>query len=550
MWQRADGPTRPGKVDRDAMRPLKLHTKTTILISAITVAVMLATVLLISVRIGALVREDEKELARLQSLSLAEQISLMPSPRDDRDLTRAVAQARGARPNVIAVRVWARAGDAFTEYLASVGSPPAAPVPAGAGEALRRGLTFRSADLRPGRAAPVGGDAVYRVFAPITEKGRVSGAVEIDESLDNVPSVVWQYAQNAFWLALVAVAMITLATWLSFRYFVYHPLERLLRAISPAGEARAGAEDELGRASQEYHRMLGRVQELTEERGRQQEALRERIREATRELQSRNTQLAEANRELWETSRRLTQMERLAAAGQTAAQFAHEVGTPLNTISIHVELLRAALDSDPGAATRTGIIAEQVERIERIVRRMLDRTRAEKAVLRPLDLRAALGRVCDTMGPTAEARGVRLAKSFGGHPLPIAGDADRLQQVLINLINNALDAMPGGGELRLAATAEGGQAVVEVADTGCGMSRETRARIFDPLYTTKERGRGTGLGLVVVRQIVEEHGGSIAVESEPGRGSRFVLRFPAAARPDAGEAGSAPRARPAPTESR
>src|SRR4030095_12681396 len=106
-----------------------------------------------------------------------------------------------------------------------------------------------------------------------------------------------------------------------------------------------------------------------------------------------------------------------------------------------------------------------------------------------------------------------------------------LQQVIINLINNSLDAMPDGGELRLATEGGPSAVVVTVADTGGGMTAETRAHIFDPLYTTKESGRGTGLGLVVVSQVMREHGGEVKVESEPGRGARFRLRFPITAEP-------------------
>jgi signal transduction histidine kinase len=134
--------------------------------------------------------------------------------------------------------------------------------------------------------------------------------------------------------------------------------------------------------------------------------------------------------------------------------------------------------------------------------------------------------------PALEIAQVRLETVYDSSLQMIAGDADHLQQVFINLINNALDAMPEGGNLRIVTAnapsndGDGPQAVVEVADTGCGMSRETQARIFDPLYTTKERGKGTGLGLVVVSHVLQEHEGQIEVESEPGNGTRFRLRFP------------------------
>jgi signal transduction histidine kinase len=152
-------------------------------------------------------------------------------------------------------------------------------------------------------------------------------------------------------------------------------------------------------------------------------------------------------------------------------------------------------------------------------------------------LNALLQRICDATGPALETGKVRLETSFDPNLPLIAGDADYLQQVFINLINNALDAMPEGGSLRVATAPAPAddrgeppappQVQADVTDTGCGMSQETKAHIFDPLYTTKERGKGTGLGLVVVSHIMQEHGGAIEVESEPGRGTRFRLRFPA-----------------------
>jgi signal transduction histidine kinase len=156
-------------------------------------------------------------------------------------------------------------------------------------------------------------------------------------------------------------------------------------------------------------------------------------------------------------------------------------------------------------------------------------------------LNVLLRRIFDATEPTLDASHVKLTASLADNLPLVAGDADRLQQVFINLVNNALDAMRAGGELRVSTSFEaasddnGGAAAgsihVDFSDTGTGMSEEVRAHIFDPLYTTKERGRGTGLGLVVVRQVVGEHGGHIEVESETGRGASFRLTLPAAAQP-------------------
>jgi len=524
------------------MRPLKLHTKTTLLASAITVAVLIVALLTISARVVDLVRDEQKALAEWQAISLAEAISDLPTSGSPQDMANAVALVRSSRPNMVDVRVWERAGGVFVERVAAAGSEPAEEIPEETKTALRSGLTSSVVTEQRSEA----GATLYRVFAPIQrtgDRGRVSGAVEVAERLDNIPSIAVRYARQAAWIALAAVALTTISTYLLFRRLVYAPIERLLGVIAraKAGELEAQAPprppDELGRLSQEFNSLLSQVREMTGERERRQALLRERVREATAQLRQRNEQLAATNLELWRTTRRLTQFERLAAAGQTAAQFAHEVGTPLNLISCHAQLMSGELRDKPAAAeSRIEIIVEQIERIERIVRRMLDRTRAETAELNPLDLNALLRRVCDATVPVLETGQVCLEMAFDPGLPPIAGDADYLQQVFINLINNALDAMPSGGSLRIATSSAdwgapsnncgGAQVIVDVADTGCGMSRETQAHIFEPLYTTKERGKGAGLGLVVVSHVMQEHGGQIDVESEPGQGTRFRLRFP------------------------
>jgi signal transduction histidine kinase len=534
------------------MRPLKLHTKTTLVASAITLAVLGVVLALVSVRAAERVREEQKALATLQAKNLAANVSQMRAPRDADELSRMATLAHGSRPDAVTVRVWERVGGVFKEVAASAGSEPAEEIPEETKAALRSGIPTNSV-----AALPVTVNSRLRVFAPVTDGGRVSGAVEVTERLDDAATIAWQSGRDAVWLGLAAVALITLGVSLLFRQTVYRPVARLLGAMERARggdlEARApeSKPDEIGILAREYNSLIARLHEMTAERERQKELLQERVEAATAELAERNTQLEDANLELWRTARRLTELERLAAAGQTAAQFAHEVGTPLNLISGHVQLLLlAGADAEtPAARERLQTISAQIERIERIVRRMLDRTRPETMEAEPLDLNALLRRTCDATLPTLDAKGVRLdARLAPGLP-QVSGDADRLQQVFINLINNALDAMPAGGELRVATFAARGESdfasdvesddarvVVDFADTGCGMTEEVRARIFDPLYTTKARGRGTGLGLVVVSQTVTDHGGRIEVESASGRGARFRLVFPvAAARGPAGE---------------
>ena len=136
------------------------------------------------------------------------------------------------------------------------------------------------------------------------------------------------------------------------------------------------------------------------------------------------------------------------------------------------------------------------------------------------------------MAPALDKRNIRLVETFADNLPLMAGSSDRLQQLFLNLINNSLDAMLDGGEIQLHTSGEGKpgktqRIAVDFIDTGVGMTPEVMSHIFDPLYTTKDRGHGTGLGLVIVSQIVSEHGGRVEVESELGKGTRFRLTFAA-----------------------
>lgn len=278
------------------MNPLRLHIKTTLLVSAITLAMFLAMLLLVSVRMVNLVREDQKALARLQALSVAKQISLMSMPRDQDDLNRAISQAQAARPNVIAVRLWILAGNDLivasanaedSKIAAQDGLPKEIYEQARAivrhQENLMGMTTLR--DFTIEREYEIN----YRVFAPVTEQGQFYGFVEVTERLDNVPSIVTRFAQTAALLAIVAIILTTLAIYALFRYLVYRPMNELDEAMARVKDgaldvhAPISTQDEFGRLATGFNRMIERIGELTREREARQETLRERVREATAE---------------------------------------------------------------------------------------------------------------------------------------------------------------------------------------------------------------------------------------------------------------------------
>jgi signal transduction histidine kinase len=187
--------------------------------------------------------------------------------------------------------------------------------------------------------------------------------------------------------------------------------------------------------------------------------------------------------------------------------------------------LLAARTQDKKIEERLDLISSQITRIERIVRNMLDATRRPQPQIESIDLNALLRRIFEVTAPTLAAHQVELMINFDENLPLIRGDSEQLQQVFINMINNSLDAMPRGGQLVFTTSVKDRQVEVRCRDTGEGIAAEVQRRIFDPLFTTKLRGRGSGLGLAVVQQIIREHGGSIDVESNAGQGAEFQIKL-------------------------
>jgi two-component system, NtrC family, sensor kinase len=511
------------------MSSLKLHIKTALIASAVALVLLIVSFLVISANIASQIQAEQKELAQLQAENLAENLSVSPeqiNPDDLRQLTNLVS---GSRPNLVTVRVWKLDNTDFIEQAASDDSLPAEKIPVETQNALRSGAASQIVNSQQ----TTSNESLFRIFAPIVVKNKVSGAVEVVEKLDTVSTIASRYATNLIWIALATIVLMTAAFYLLFQNLVYQPLEKLLTAMGKAKTGNLSAvisekikQDEFGQLSNNFNSMMSQIREMTSEREHQNAHLQEKVSEATVELTQKNEQLETANLELFRTTRKMTEMERLAAAGQTAAQFAHEVGTPLNLISGHVQLLQTSVANASKEASRLQTINTQIERIEQIVREMLDRTRFGASEHIPLNLNDLLRKISDAIEPTLDESKVELITNLAENLPPISGDANRLQQVFLNLVNNALDAMPAGGKLEISTAFEAKKVIVEFTDNGAGMSAETSAKIFQPLFTTKERGRGTGLGLVVVKQILQEHEAEITVESDLEKGAKFKIYFP------------------------
>ena len=227
--------------------------------------------------------------------------------------------------------------------------------------------------------------------------------------------------------------------------------------------------------------------------------------------------------------------EKMASLGILAAGVAHEVNTPLTGISSYTQMLLEQADPNDPRTKVLEKIEKQTFRAARIVNGLLtlSRPNAADAVERaPVDLNTVISDVLALLEHQLEKGSIKIRRELSEQAVPITGYESKLQQVFLNLILNARDAMPSGGWLTLSTRVEGPEAIAEIADTGNGIPLEHLARIYDPFFTTKSSGQGTGLGLSITYGIVREHDGSIHCDSAPGQGTRFVLRFAAA---DAGE---------------
>ncbi len=236
-----------------------------------------------------------------------------------------------------------------------------------------------------------------------------------------------------------------------------------------------------------------------------------------------------------ELEERIVHADKLSSVGLLAAGVAHEVNTPLAVISSYAQMLAARFTDESDEAKMLGKMTEQTFRASEIVNSLLDFSRTSGARMTPCDMNRAIEDTLELIAPQLRQAGVSVQKELRGTASVLA-DRGKLQQVFLNLFLNARDAMPDGGALRIESshgtTGVGARRVeVRVSDTGSGIAPALQRRIFDPFYTTKDPRRGTGLGLAVSYGIVQEHAGTISVDSEPGQGTTFTLTFPLARQP-------------------
>jgi two-component system NtrC family sensor kinase len=241
-------------------------------------------------------------------------------------------------------------------------------------------------------------------------------------------------------------------------------------------------------------------------------------------------QKAEEQRQLQE---QLIHSSKLAAIGELAANIAHEINNPLTGVLGYASMLLRQLPKDDPIVKKLQVIENEAMRARDIVRNLLDFSRQDDLKKRKMSIKEVVSDTMRLLRKQAELANVKVELDFDEGVPPVYVDPNQMKQVFINILNNALYAMPDGGTLTVsikAAKPDGMKPWVEVAftDTGAGIPPEKIDLVFNPFYTTKDVGEGTGLGLSVSQRIVEQHGGSIDVKSKLGSGSTFTVKLPTA----------------------
>ena len=489
-----------------------LRTRVT-LFAALALALVIGVTTYLQLRVFERTVEDELvDTARLTALAVADDLELRGSWITADEMHRSLREFIDTVPELRSISVVTVDGGESVVF-ASTSSAERADALLVARRAIERRALVWGEQAGPLRT----------LAAPLQRDAGTVGAVTVTMSFASLYRLRDTGRTIAAWSTVIAVAVLFLLVELLARWFIHRPIDAIRTTMNDVArgalDARAPVirHDEIGAVATGLNAMLGEMHEL-------HTGLQRRIAQATDNLRTRNRELVEMYQQMFQLREELGRAQQLAAVGETTSTVAHQIGTPLNLVSGHIQVLIEEQGADSPVTRRLQVAEEQIRKVTAIVAGLLDRSRRrlERA---PVDLGQLIGRLCTLVEPALESAGVRL--SFQTEPaVPIDADAAQLELALLNLISNALDAMPDGGRLMLRVASHADHVSVTVTDTGVGIPAALVGQVFEPWVTTKPPGEGTGLGLSIARRVVIEHGGRISVRSVEGSGSTFVVELP------------------------
>lgn len=363
------------------------------------------------------------------------------------------------------------------------------------------------------------------ISMPVTSKGELIGGLKAVFPMDDLNNLLGRTRWLLFFfLSFDSLLLLLFGSFLLTRTIV-RPLKKFVRVAERIADGdlsqRVGYEsgNEIGQLSASFDRMAD-------------------------SLEGHVGHLERANRELKQAQQELVRSEKLASVGRLAAGVAHEVGNPLGAILGYTDMLINGVDDEGTRSDYLKRIESEIRKIDATVRELLDYSRPSKMEVMDVDVNRVVREAVSLVSHQKTFEKFELEMKFSEDMPPSKADEKQLQQVLINIILNAVDAMSDGGDLEIATESfspksplpmwerdrvrEKSQVRISIRDSGCGINDEDLKKVFDPFFTTKEPGSGTGLGLSISQRIIETFGGKIEVESEVGKGSTFTIYLPVA----------------------
>lgn len=494
----------------------------------LTVVLVLAAATALDIRLST--RIAERNLQE-RALTLAKEIDILLGSlwgrTDLRNFHHRLGELARTHRNVADIEILLPVGNQWRLLGSSGRARPAEPI---ALDRLAMELDRPMWELLPGSAH------LGLAVAPFHLGPRVIGSIRVKASLAEVERLSNLQARQALLLTLLSVLGISAVLGLILTRTIARPVRLLVEAMNAARAGRLDTRvhlrgsDELQQLGDHFNRMLETIatadqenRELVGRLSRFNDELESRVAAATADIAAKNLELQRINEQLWHVQKQLGRAERLAALGQMTAAIAHELGTPLNSVLGYTQLLQKEVTSRDGRE-KLAIIESQVRVMSQAIRNALDQTRTPSLERRPVAVVPLIEETLLLLDPVLRAKRIAVTRELAAAPATIAADPRGVQQILLNILTNAVDALDEGGHIVVhaeAAADNGGPPglLLRVSDNGRGIAPEDIARVFQPFFTTKGIGRGTGLGLTISQDIARAHDGCVRVQSRRGEGT-------------------------------
>jgi two-component system, NtrC family, sensor kinase len=364
---------------------------------------------------------------------------------------------------------------------------------------------------------------------------QILGVLDTNLSLASADANVVESSRQMLLYTIIAVMIISLVIWLFILQVVHKPLAKLKRGTEELAKGELGYQlnvdstDELGQLARSFNEMSNQLLEARNENVAWTNTLEARVDMKTRELRRANDQMVQA--------------EKMVAIGKMAAVVAHEINNPLSGILTYAKLIKKWLarglkseEEQKEVNESLDLIASESRRCGDLVRNLLTYSRTSPMNLGQCNVNEVVDKCMRLVQPKLEMSAVQLNLDLDPNIPKMFCDAAQVEQVLLALVMNAIDAMPHGGNLWISTHGRGDEVEMVIRDDGMGIPKDVLPNLFEPFTTTKEIGKGVGLGLAISKGIVQRHGGTIQLESELGKGTKFTVTLPLDARTPEGNA--------------